>query len=475
MHRIRPRWTFAIVSTALFMVVLDNLVVTTALPSIRADLGATIENLQWTVNAYTLSFAVLLLTGAALGDRFGRKRMFVLGVSMFTLASAAAALAPTTSTLIAARAIQGAAAASVLPLTLTLLSEAFPAGRRGLVLGLWSGISGLAVAIGPLVGGAVVDGISWHWIFWINVPIGLVLVPLAARFLTESRGPARHLDLPGLALGGLGLLGVVYGIVRGNDLGWTSTEILASLGIGAALVAAFIAWELRAPHPMLPMRFFRSRAFAAANGVGFFMSFGVFGSIFLLAPFLQVTQGLSPLEAGIRTLPWTAMPMLVAPIAGILSDRVGSRPLMALGLSLQAGALAWLAAVSTPTVPYSELVLPFIMAGAGMALVFAPSANAVLGSVTQKEAGQASGATNAIRELGGVMGVAVLASVFTSHGSYASPQAYTNGMVSAVWVGAAVLAVGALVALTIPRRAGRATTPKAIEPAVLSSPEPVAA
>ena len=216
----RPKWTFAVVSTALFMVVLDNLVVTTALPSIREDLGATIESLQWTVNAYTLSFAVLLLTGAALGDRFGRKRMFIVGVSLFTVASAAAALAPTTSALIAARAVQGAGAASVLPLTLTLLSEAFPAGRRGLVLGLWSGISGLAVALGPLVGGAVVDGISWHWIFWINVPIGIALVPLAARFLTESFGPARHLDFPGLALGGFGLLGIVYGIVRGNELGW---------------------------------------------------------------------------------------------------------------------------------------------------------------------------------------------------------------------------------------------------------------
>ncbi|HET8952310.1 MAG TPA: DHA2 family efflux MFS transporter permease subunit [Solirubrobacteraceae bacterium] len=470
----RPKWTFAVVSTALFMVVLDNLVVTTALPSIREDLGATIESLQWTVNAYTLTFAVLLLTGAALGDRFGRKRMFVIGVSLFTVASAAAALAPTTGALIAARAVQGAAAASVLPLTLTLLSEAFPSGRRGLVLGLWSGLSGLAVALGPLVGGAVVDGISWHWIFWINVPIGIALVPLAFRFLTESHGPARELDLPGLALGGLGLLGIVYGIVRGNEQGWTSTEILGSLIAGAVLVAAFVAWELRAPHPMLPMRFFRSRTFSAANGVGFVMSFGVFGSIFLLAPFLQVTQGLSPLEAGIRTLPWTAMPMLVAPWAGILSDRIGSRPLMATGLALQAGALAWLAAISVPDVAYSALVLPFVMAGAGMALVFAPSANAVLGSVDQRSAGQASGATNAIRELGGVMGVAVLASVFTAHGSYASPQAYTDGMVSAVWVGAAVLAAGALVALLIPRVAGRSAARAEAAP-VTAVAEPVPA
>jgi EmrB/QacA subfamily drug resistance transporter len=470
----RPKWTFAVVSTALFMVVLDNLVVTTALPSIRADLGATIESLQWTVNAYTLTFAVLLLTGAALGDRFGRKRMFVIGVSAFTVASAAAALAPTTGALIAARAIQGAAAASVLPLTLTLLSEAFPAGRRGLVLGLWSGLSGLAVALGPLVGGAVVEGISWHWIFWINVPIGIALVPLAIRFLTESHGPARELDLPGLALGGFGLLGIVYGIVRGNEQGWTSTEILASLITGAVLVAAFVAWELRAPHPMLPMRFFRSRTFSAANGVGFVMSFGVFGSIFLLAPFLQVTQGLSPLEAGIRTLPWTAMPMLVAPWAGILSDRIGSRPLMATGLALQAGALAWLAAISTPGVAYASLILPFAMAGAGMALVFAPSANAVLGSVDQRSAGQASGATNAIRELGGVMGIAVLASVFAAHGSYASPQAYTDGMVSAVWVGAAVLAAGALVALLIPRVAGRAAARAEAAP-LTAAAEPVIA
>jgi EmrB/QacA subfamily drug resistance transporter len=471
MQRTSPRWTFAIVSIALFMVILDNLVVTTALPSIREDLDATIQSLEWTVNAYTLTFAVLLLTGAALGDRFGRRRVFSIGLGVFTLASAAAALAPSTDVLIAARAVQGAGAAAVLPLTLTLLSEAFPAGKRGLVLGLWSGISGLGVAIGPLVGGAVVDGISWNWIFWINVPIGLALIPLAVRRLTESHGPARHLDLPGLGLGGFGLLGIVYGLVRGNELGWSSATIVASAGAGAVLLAAFVAWELRAPHPMLPMRFFRRRAFAAANGVGFVMSFGIFGAIFLLAPFLQVTQGLSPLEAGIRTLPWTAMPMLIAPVAGILSDRIGSRPLMATGLALQAGAMAWLAAVSTPDIPYGQLVLPFMMAGAGMALVFAPSANAVLSSVRQSETGQASGATNAIRELGGVLGIAVLAAVFTGTGSYDSPQAYTDGMVSAVWVGAAVLAAGALVALLIPGRAGRSRT---AEPAH-AVPEPLAA
>jgi EmrB/QacA subfamily drug resistance transporter len=462
-------WTFAVVSVALFMVVLDNLVVTTALPSIRASLGATIQSLEWTVNAYTLTYAVLLLTGAALGDRFGRKRMFTYGLSVFTLASAAAALAPTTGALIAARAVQGVGAAIVTPLTLTLLSEAVPAGKRGLALGAWSGVSGLGIAIGPLVGGAVVEGISWHWIFWLNVPLGLALIPLARRQLTESFGPSRSLDIPGLALAGLGLLGLVYGIVRGHELGWTSTEILASLGAGAALLAGFVAWELRAPAPMLPMRFFRSRAFAATNGVSLAMYFGVFGSIFLLAQFFQFVQGYSPLEAGIRTLPWTGMPMLIAPLAGILSDRIGSRPLMATGLALQAGAIAWLASVSTPTVPYGELVIPFIMAGTGMALVFAPAANAVLGAVRPQEAGQASGATNAIRELGGTLGVAVLASVFSSTGSYASPQAFTNGLTSAIWVGAAVLAAGAVIALLVPGR-GRGAAPAGV-----AEPVPAAA
>src|SRR3954470_9108734 len=451
-RRPHPGWTFAIVSIALFMVVLDNLVVTTALPSIRRDLGAGIQSLEWTVNAYTLSYAVLLLTGAALGDRFGRKRMFVIGLALFTTASAAAALAPTTAALIGARGLQGVGAAIVTPLTLTLLADAFAVEKRGLAIGAWSGISGLGVALGPLVGGAVVDGISWHWIFWINVPVGLAVIPFAARRLHESYGPARQIDLPGVALASAGLLGIVYGIIRGAELGWTSAPVLGSLIAGAILVAGFLVWEARAKHPMLPLRFFRSRGFAAVNLVSLSMYFGVFGSIFLLAQFFQVTQGYSPLEAGLRTLPWTIMPIFIAPIAGLLSDRIGSRPLMVTGLALQAGAIAWLASISSPTVPYGDLVIPFIMAGTGMALVFAPAANAVLKSVRHEETGQASGATNAIRELGGVLGVAVLAAVFSANGSYASPQAFIDGVAPALWVGAAVLAVGALVATLVPGR-----------------------
>ena len=448
----RSAWTLAIVSVALFMVTLDNLVVTNALVSIREDLGASLEALEWTVNAYTLSFAVFLLTAAALGDRLGRRVVFVAGLAVFTLASAAAALAPSTDALIASRALQGLGAAVITPLSLTLLSEAFPADRRGLALGVWSGVAGLGVALGPVVGGAVVEGFSWQWIFWLNVPVGLALAPLAFGMLSESRGPNRTLDVPGVALASGGLLGLVFGIVRAQALGWTSTTVLASIGTGAILLAAFVAWELRAPAPMLPMRFFKNRAFAATSGVSLAMFFGAFGSIFLLAQFFQVAQGYSPLDAGIRTLPWTAMPIFIAPIAGVLSDRIGSRPLMAVGLGLQAAALGWLATVTEPDVAYGLLIPAFVMAGSGMALVFAPAANAVLGAVRPSEAGQASGANNTIREIGGVLGVAVLATVFSDVGGMGSPAAYVDGLVPAVWVGAAVLGLGAIIALFVPGR-----------------------
>jgi EmrB/QacA subfamily drug resistance transporter len=464
----RAWWTVALAGAALFMTALDNLVVGVALPSIRADLGGSIESLEWTVNAYTLAFAVLLITGAALGDRFGRRRMFVVGVGIFTGASALAAVAPSLDALVAARALQGLGAAIVTPLTLTLISEAFPAERRGVALGIWGGISGLGVALGPFVGGAVVEGIAWQWIFWLNVPIGAALIPLAARRLTESHGPDRALDLGGLALVGAGLFGVTFGIIRGESLGWTSATVLTSLGLGLALLAAFVRWELRTAEPMLPMRFFRSRTFSATNGLSFAMFFGMFGAIFLLSQFFQAAQGYGPFEAGLRTLPWTAMPMFVAPIAGALSDRIGTRPLMGAGLALQAVALAWIAMVSEPTTPFVDLIAPFMLAGIGMALVFPTAAAAILGAVRPQEAGKASGATNAIREVGGVMGVAVLASVFTANGGYESPQAFTDGVVAALPLAVVVLAIGAVLALLVPGRprgAEQETKPTA-EPAM---------
>ncbi|HEY2771065.1 MAG TPA: DHA2 family efflux MFS transporter permease subunit [Solirubrobacteraceae bacterium] len=437
-------------SIGLFMVVLDNLVVSVALPSIHRELGASIQSLEWTVNAYVLSYAVLLLTGSALGDRFGRKRMFIFGIALFTASSAAAALAPSIGLLVAARAIQGIGAAIATPLTLTLLADAFPPAQRGLALGVWSGISGIAVALGPLVGGAVVQLSSWHWIFWINVPIGMALVPLAAVRLSESYGTSRHLDLTGLALGSTGLFGIVFGLVRSQSLGWTSTQVVVSLAAGAILVLAFIRWELRAREPMLPMSFFANRGFAVTNVVSLAMYFGMFGSIFFLSQFLQNVLHNTPLQAGVKLLVWTGATMIVSPLAGFFSERYGSRPFMVAGLGLQAIALAWLALEASVSQTYASLIGPFVLAGAGMALVFAPSANAVLASVRTDQAGQASGATNAIRELGGVLGVSVLATVFTAHGSYLSPQSYVDGMVPAMWVGAAVLGAGALIAAALP-------------------------
>jgi EmrB/QacA subfamily drug resistance transporter len=445
-------WTLGIVSVALFMAVLDNLVVSVALPTIHRELGASIQSLEWTVNAYVLAYAVLLLTGAALGDRFGRKRIFVLGLCLFTAASAAAALAPTTGLLVAARAVQGAGAAIVTPLTLTLLAEAFPAERRGMAIGVWSGISGIAVAIGPLVGGAVVQGISWHWIFWINVPIGIVLIPIAIRRLTESRGPYGTLDLPGLGFASTGAFGVVFGLVRAQSLGWTSATVLLALIGGVVLLAGFVVWERGTSEPMLPMSFFAKRSFAVTNVASLSMYFGMFGSIFFLSQYMQNVLHNSPLQAGLKLLVWTGASMVVAPLAGVFSERLGSRPFMFAGLSLQAGALAWLASMTSTHLPYSHMIVPFVMAGAGMALVFAPSANAVLASVRTEQAGQASGANNAIREVGGVLGVAVLASVFTGAGGYASPQAFVNGLIPALWVGVAVLAAGALTVLALPFR-----------------------
>jgi EmrB/QacA subfamily drug resistance transporter len=449
--RSRTIWTFVVTSIALFMAQLDNLVVTTALPVIRTDLHASLSSLEWTVNAYTLTFAVLLLTGATLGERFGRRRMLVIGLVIFTAGSAAAALAPSVDWLVAFRAIQGAGAAIVTPLTLTLLSAAVPVERRGMALGIWGAVAGLAIATGPVVGGAVVQGWSWQTIFWLNVPLGLLLIPLARFRIVESRGPSTRLDLPGVGLASAGLFGIVLGLVRANSLGWTSPYVLTALVAGVALVIGFVVWETRTPQPMLPMRLFRSRGFSATNLASVLMFFGMFGSIFLLAQFLQTVQHYSPLSAGLRTLPWTGMPIVVSPIAGIVADRIGGRPVVLTGLVLQATGLAWLAAVSSPTVAYSSLVPAFIVSGVGMAMFFAPVATMVLGTVRREEEGIASGATNALRELGGVFGIAVLAAVFSAHGGYTSGPAFVDGLRPAVAVGAAGVFLAALALLAVPR------------------------
>jgi EmrB/QacA subfamily drug resistance transporter len=454
-RRASPLLTFLITALALVMVSLDNLVVTIALPVIRQDLNASLSDLEWTVNAYTLTFAALLLMGAALGDRFGRKRMFVIGVAIFTLGSAFAALAPSAGTLIAARAFQGIGGAITMPLTLTILSDAVSAERRPAALGAWGGLGGLAIAVGPVVGGAITQGVSWHWIFWVNVPIGIFTIVVASRWLKESYGPTRSLDLVGVALASLGLVGVVWGVTHGNGRGWTDTEVLAAIAAGFALIAAFLFWESRTAEPMLPLHLFRRRASVTANGISFVMSLGMFGSIFLLSQFFQFCQGLSPLDSGLRILPWTATPVVVAPIAGWASGRIGGRPLLAAGLALQAIGLAWTAALASPTVEYATMIPAFIIAGAGMGLFFAPIANVVLSAVPREDEGKASGANNAIRELGGVFGVAVLGAIFSANGSYASPQTYVDGAGPAVFVGAAVVACGAALALALPSMVAR--------------------
>ncbi|MGH2516223.1 MAG: MFS transporter, partial [Ktedonobacterales bacterium] len=285
------RWTVALTSIAFFMVALDALVVITALPAIHRDLGASLSTLEWTVNAYTLAYAAGIITAAALGDRFGRRRVFAIGLAVFSTASAACALAPTVELLIACRVIQGAAAAIVMPLSLTILTAAFPPERRGAIVGLWGGIGGLAVAAGPLVGGAITQGFDWHWIFWINVPIGLVASVLSIVRLTESHGPATRLDLPAVGLVSGGALGLVWGLVRAGDVGWGSSEVIVTLGLGLLLLIGFVAWERRAPAPMLPLRLFRSRAFAAGNATGFLMIAALTAAAFLAAQYFQFALG----------------------------------------------------------------------------------------------------------------------------------------------------------------------------------------
>ncbi|MFF5254878.1 MFS transporter [Streptomyces leeuwenhoekii] len=467
-------WALVITSVAGFMAALDNLVVTTALPAIREDLGGALHDLEWTVSAYTLTFAVLLMTGAALGDRFGRRRLFLAGLGLFTAASAAAALAPGIDSLIAARAVQGVGAAVMMPLTLTLLTAAVPAERRGTAYGIWGAVNGLAVASGPLVGGGLTEHVSWQWIFWLNVPLGLALLPLARFRLAESYGTGAPLDITGTVLASGGLFGIVYGLIRGPVDGWTGAPVLTALFAGAALLAAFVLHGSRARAPMLPMRLFRSRAFSGINAASLLMFLGMFGSIFLLSQYMQGVLGYSPTEAGLRMLPWTGMPMLVAPIAGFLADRVGGRPVVATGLFLQAADLAWLASVITADASYAVQLPGLIAGGVGMALYFAPASALVMAGVTPEEQGIASGANNALREVGGALGIAVMASVFSAQGGYETPQTFVDGLRPAVAVGSAVVALAGLAALLIPARGRGAPAGDATGPVPAPAPLPAA-
>ena len=444
------------------MVALDALVVTTALSTIRVDLGASIEQLEWTVNAYNLSFAVLLMTAAAVGDRIGRRRMFAAGLGLFVAASAACALAPDVGWLIAARAVQGVGAAMITPVALALLSANFPDELRGKAMGMFAGITGLAVLGGPVIGGAIAQGAAWQWIFWLNVPIGLAAMPLVLQRIPESYGRRARLDLGGLALVTGAALGIVWGLVRGNQAGWGSVEVVGTLAAGAVLAAGFVAWELRAREPMLPMGFFRSRAFSAGNASVFFLLASLFGAAFFLAQFLQTSLGHGPLDTGLRLMPWTATLFIVAPIAGSLVNRVGERPLIVGGLLLQAIGMASIALMASPAMAYADMVPALVVAGTGVSMAIPATQSVVMGALAPTEAGKASGTYNMVRQLGGVFGIAILVAVFSGAGSYASPQAFTDGFGPALGVTAALALVGALTALGLPgRRSALAPAPPA--------------
>ncbi|MBV9597173.1 MAG: DHA2 family efflux MFS transporter permease subunit [Chloroflexi bacterium] len=449
--RTSSRWTLVLTSAAFFMVTLDALVVITALTAIHRDFGASLATLQWTVNAYTLAFAAGITTAAALGDRFGRRRIFIAGLLVFSAASAACAVSPTIETLVAARVLQGAAAAMVMPISLTILTAAFPPERRGAVVGIWGGVAGLAVASGPFIGGALTEALSWHWVFWVNVPIGIGVAALSALRLRESFGAPTRLDLTAVALVSGGALGIVLGLVDAGNQGWSSPATIFTLGLGVVLMAGFVAWELRAEQPMLPMRLFRNLAFSSANATGFFMSGSQFAAAFLIAQYFQLALHNSPLQAGLRVLPWTATPLVVAPVAGALSDRIGRRPLMAAGMVLQGVGFLWFAALVGSGTGYWASITPLVIAGIGVSMVLPVTPAAVVSAVSPHDMGKASGVNSTLQRFGSAFGVATVTAVFAASGSLADAAAFTSGMQPALAAAALLSLFGAITALGVTR------------------------
>ncbi|GAB3146319.1 MFS transporter [Microbacterium neimengense] len=475
----RPSRPFALVVAAtslpMFMATLDNLVMTNALPVLHTELGATVEQLQWFVNAYTLAFASTILLAAALGDRLGRRSVFLVGIAIFGIGSVLAALSTDPTQLIVARAVQGFGGAGVLPLSLALLSGGVAVQRRPLAIGIWGGVSGLGVAVGPLVGGAVMEGWNWQAIFWLNVPVAIVAIPLALFALGNDRGERARIDVIGTLVSGVGVLALVHAIVRGNDDGWGSASVVGEIAVAAALIAFFLVWQWRAKAPLMPLRLYRDRSFALTNVVGFAFSFGTFGAIFLLIQYMQVVQGSTPLEAALQTTPWTIAPMFIAPLAGVFSGRIGTRALMVAGLAFQAVALAWIAAMLSTSLDYPTLIAPFLLAGIGMGLVFAPSATALLATLGLVDHAKASGVNSTLREIGVALGTAVMTAIFVGAGGQLLPDAYVDAARPAVYVGAAVLVIAAVAALWLPagRSAHASTATAASAPAPASARDEV--
>jgi EmrB/QacA subfamily drug resistance transporter len=443
--------TILLTSVAYFMVTLDALVVVTALPSIHRTLGGGIATLQWTISAYTIAFGAGILTASALGDRLGRRKVYVAGLSLFTAASAACALAPTATLLIACRAVQGLGAAIVMPLSLTILTAAFPPERRGAVVGIWGGVAGLAVATGPLIGGAITQSLSWHWIFWVNVPVGILAAIGAATRLPESYGPRARLDVPALVLVSSGVGVLIWGLVQGGQDGWGSAQNVLGLLAGVLLLGGFVWWEGRAPEPMIPLHLFRRASFSSAVGAQFFMAAAIFSAAFLTSQFFQFALHDSPLGAGLRFLPWTATPLLVAPVAGALSDRVGPRALIVPGLLMQAFGFAWMVQIATTSSDFTSFVAPFVIAGVGISMALPCVTAGGLNAVPPELLGKASGTLNTMQQFGAVFGVAVVTAVFNAHGSLADAASVTSGYRAALAVAAVSSVLGAVVALGIRR------------------------
>jgi EmrB/QacA subfamily drug resistance transporter len=448
------RWALALSSAASFLVVLDSLVVATALTSIGRDLGSSLGGLEWTVNAYALSFAVLLLTGAALGDMLGRRRVFAAGLVLFAVASAACALAPSVGVLIAARAVQGAGAAAIMPMALALLNMAFPPHRRGRAIGMYGSITSVAVVLGPVLGGAVTQGLGWQWVFWVNVPVALAAVPLVLTRLAEPPRPGATIDVPGVLLAVVAALGLAWGLIRGNEAGWGSAQTIGAFVTGAVAAVAFGAWERRAAAPMLPPRLLRSRALAAGNVAIFALNGSLTVVVFLMPQFQQVVSGQDPLGAGLRLLPWGIAPFLLASPAGALADRIGARSLSVAGLAVQAAAVAWLAAVVTPSVGYGALVAPIATSGVGLAIAIPSLTRSATSTTPLADVGKASGAFATMRQLGGAFGVAIGGAAFAAAGAITSPQAFSDGFRAALIVAAALAFAGLIAAAALPGRSG---------------------
>ena len=449
----RKWWTLAAVSFGLFMIMLDNTVVNVALPSIQEDLGATLSQLQWIVTGYALTFAALMLVGGKLADAYGRRLIFVIGIVIFTLASLWCGLSDTSEMLIAARIVQGAGAALMNPATLSIISATFPPKQRGAAIGIWAGVSALALAIGPLVGGLLTEHLSWHWIFFVNVPVGVVAIVASFLLITESKDETHEsLDLPGLGTSALGLFALTYGLIEANAYGWTSARIVGSFAVAVISLVSFVLIERRRRYPMLDLTLFRSGTYTGANVSMLLVALSMFGVFFFVSLYMQNVLGYSAVQAGAAFLPMTVLIILIAPIAGKASDRFGSRWLMTIGMVLLGVQLLYFSQLTT-TSDFWNLLPGFILGGIGMAMAMTPTAAAATRAVPVNKAGVGSAVLNAMRQVGGSVGIALMGAIVAGQASgRPGVEGFMAGFERALIVAAVIAFVGSIVAFALVRQ-----------------------